>query len=180
MNNQEKETQTIEQLIKDWRRKFKLPVNDDKSFAENLENYTSEQIEMDININIEEFEELKQALLDKDKALVLDGIGDIFHTLWQVLSRLGLTTENVRDVVEEVAKSNMTKNCSNMDEAMYTADWYKENKNVDSTIDDEDLNFILVFQHGDESGVMKDKKLLKNKVEGCFKEPDFTQILKEL
>ena len=164
---------TIEEMVVDWRRKFKLVVNDDKPFLENLNNLSMKQMDLDIGLIDEEIGELRQALIDDDPIEVLDAIGDIQFVLGQLYCRLGLSAEDIRLISAEVYKSNMTKGCRTIEDVEDTVDAYKT-EGYDSIIDDDDPQFMLVYQHGGK----KSGKLLKNVNE--FVEPDFTSLLETL
>ena len=161
LNKPKSLNKSIEYMVKNWRHKFKLPVN--REFRYNL---TPEEIELDFNIIFEEFNELKTALEQKNLKEIYDGLGDVQFVLWQLYSRMGITEELLSKITKRVYDSNMTKACYTREDAEKTVDFYTTERGVECTIDDENENFMLVFR--------KDGKLLKNIVE--FKEPDFTGI----
>jgi predicted HAD superfamily Cof-like phosphohydrolase len=163
---------TIEGMVKTWRKCFKLEVN--KEFTkDSFEKLSQDKIDLDIRLIREELTELEDALTNKDLVETLDAIGDLQFVLWQLYSRLGFSEVEIREITNEVYKSNMSKACLTREEAEATVDYYTTKDDITQTsctIDDENPSKMLVFR--------SDGKLLKNIV--GFIEPDFTNIIKKI
>ena len=159
---------TVEKFVKQWRKYFKLSVKD--KFSLDL---SKKKLAMNIAIIKEELEELEKAIQEKDTKEVLDAIGDFEFTKWQLYSDLGVNTNLVNKIVKQVFISNMSKGCRTKEEVEATIKHYN-NKGIETIVDNEDPNFMLVFQNSGE----KEGKLLKNVIR--FEEPDFEKIIKEL
>ena len=73
----------------------------------------------------EEFQELKDALKDKDISETRDAIADILYVVYGAAKAFGIDADKDFD---EVHNSNMSKFCLSEEEARHTVQWYKINK----------------------------------------------------
>ena len=71
----------------------------------------------------EELNELQQAIFDGDITEVADALCDIQYVLAGAVLEFGLQ-EKFADLFDEVQRSNMSKACNNLDEAMATIEHY--------------------------------------------------------
>ena len=90
----------------------------------------------------------------RDKKEEIDALADIQYVLSGAVLAMG-HHENFDDAFEEVQRSNMSKMCANMQEALDTQQWYVERDGTESTITEKGDKFI-VLRKGD-------NKILKNK-----------------
>lgn len=75
----------------------------------------------------EEFEELKQAVKDKNFTEIIDALADIEYVVLGFYTALGINADEAFDIVH---KSNMSKLCMTEEEARYTVVYYLENKHL--------------------------------------------------
>lgn len=78
-----------------------------------------------VNLIDEEFSELKLALADGDSVRVLDALGDIQYVLSGTVVAFGFT-KHFAEAFAEIHRSNMSKACKTMDEAVATAKYHSE------------------------------------------------------
>jgi predicted HAD superfamily Cof-like phosphohydrolase len=73
----------------------------------------------------EEVRELKQAIEEKNFTEVIDALSDILYVTYGAGAEFGINLDKTFDLVHE---SNMTKFCTNENDAIATVEWYKENE----------------------------------------------------
>ena len=73
----------------------------------------------------EEVQELNEAIANKDITETIDALADILVVTLGAFDAFGINGDKV---FNEVHSSNMSKLCSNIQEASNSVDWYKKNK----------------------------------------------------
>lgn len=101
----------------------------------------------------EEVQELREAIENDDLVEVADAFCDIQYVLSGAILEFGLG-EKFKDLFDEVQRSNMSKACSSMEEALATQKKYKEEQGVDSYVKQVGADFLVYRQ--------SDSKVLKS------------------
>ena len=115
----------------------------------------------------EELKELKKAIDDEDLVEIADALCDIQYVLSGAVLEFGLG-EKFPDLFDEVQRSNMSKTCNNMEEALATQKYYREERGFESTIEESEGQF-LVYR-------IPDRKTLKSI---AYSPADLAAILNE-
>lgn len=114
---------------------------------------SKERSEVRVSLLQEELNELKQAIADDDIVEIADALCDLQYVLSGAVLEFGLG-EKFPALFNEVQRSNMSKACSNQDEAEDTIAFYKEKgEEAFSEISGEKINVHRKSDH----------KVLKNK-----------------
>lgn len=90
----------------------------------------------------EELKELKKAIDDEDLVEIADALCDIQYVLSGAVLEFGLG-EKFPDLFDEVQRSNMSKTCKNMEEALATQKYYREERGFESTIEESEGQFLV-------------------------------------
>ncbi len=101
-----------------------------------------------VSLITEELEELAQAIKENDLVEIADALCDIQYVLSGAVLEFGLGDKFV-SLFEEVQRSNMSKACSNEEEAKKTVEHYWTSKNVEAYYTKEGDKY-LVFRKADE------------------------------
>jgi len=126
---------------------FTLPVLDDPVIP------SKDRCDLRVNLIEEEVRELKEAIEANDLVEVADALCDIQYVLSGAILEFGLG-DKFKSLFDEVQRSNMSKTCKTMDEAVATQAHYKAAKNTDSHIVEKNGEY-LVYRN-------EDKKVLKS------------------
>lgn len=114
---------------------------------------SKERCELRVSLLQEELNELKDAIADKDMVEIADALCDLQYVLSGAVLEFGLG-EKFPALFNEVQRSNMSKACSNQNEADDTIEFYKEKgEEAFSEISGEKINVHRKSDH----------KVLKNK-----------------
>jgi len=109
--------------------------------------------ELRVSLLQEELNELKEAIEANDLIEVADALCDIQYVLSGAILEFGLASD-FKALFDEVQRSNMSKTCKTMEEAVATQKFYQETKGTSSFIEEKEGEF-LVYREGD-------KKVLKS------------------
>jgi len=126
---------------------FSLPIEEKPIIP------SSKRCELRVSLLQEELNELKEAIEDNDLVEVADALCDLQYVLSGAILEFGLAG-NFKALFDEVQRSNMSKTCKTMEEAMATQKHYLEKKGTTSFIEKKDGEY-LVYREGD-------KKVLKS------------------
>ena len=126
---------------------FSLPIEDKPLIPD------SKRCELRVSLLQEELNELKEAIEDNDLVEVADALCDIQYVLSGAILEFGLATD-FKTLFDEVQRSNMSKTCKTIEEALATQKHYLESKGTASFIEEKDGEY-LVYREGD-------KKVLKS------------------
>lgn len=108
-----------------------------------------------LDLILEEVNELKDAIKNKDMKEVIDALCDINYVTYGMAASFGINLDDAFDIVH---KSNMSKLCITKEEAQDTVKWYKENdKRYDSPTYRQSDNMKYWIVYNKSSG-----KILKN------------------
>ncbi len=126
---------------------FSLPVVDNPIVP------SKDRCLLRINLLQEELNELKEALDNNDIVEAVDALADLQYVLSGAILELGLASK-FASIFDEVHRSNMSKTCKTMEQALDTQKHYKETKDTESEIVEKNGEY-LVYR-------VEDKKVLKS------------------
>ncbi len=126
---------------------FNLPVLDEPTIP------SKKRCELRINLLEEELKELKVAIEENDIVEVIDAFCDIQYVLSGAILEFGFG-EKFKDFFEEVQRSNMSKTCKTLEEAMATQAHYDKKDGTQSEIVQKGVEYLVYRK--------SDKKVLKS------------------
>lgn len=109
---------------------------------------TEEICKLRINLLQEELNELSEGIKNKDIVEIADALADLQYVLSGAVLAFGLQ-DTFADLFAEVQRSNMSKACQTREEAEATATYYRNEKQVESTIVQKD-DVYIVLRAGDQ------------------------------
>lgn len=115
---------------------FKLPIEKQPVIP------SSKRCQLRINLLQEELNELKAAIEDKDIVEVADALADLQYVLSGAVLEFGLG-EKFNALFSEVQRSNMSKTCKTMDEALRTKEYYEIMKGMSANIEESNGEFLV-------------------------------------
>lgn len=133
--------------VSEFHEMFELPVLEGAVIP------SKERCTLRINLIEEELRELKEAIENNDLVEAADAFCDIQYVLSGAILEFGLGS-NFKTLFDEVHRSNMSKTCKTMEEAVATQKHYLETKNTESVIKERNGQY-LVFR-------VEDGKVLKS------------------
>jgi len=107
----------------------------------------AKRCELRISLLQEELNELKEAIENDDLVEVADALCDIQYVLSGAIHEFGLGS-HFKSLFDEVQRSNMSKTCKTMEEALATQEHYLKTKDTESTIE-EKAGEYLVYRKSD-------------------------------
>jgi NTP pyrophosphatase (non-canonical NTP hydrolase) len=113
------------QSVREFNETFGVPVHNEPQF--NIFDEDPKLVEYRLSLIREEFNELEEAVRNKDMVETLDALADLIYVVQGMACSLGLDLDKAFDIVH---KSNMSKVCKNEEEALQTVQFYKENKDT--------------------------------------------------
>ena len=133
--------------VADFHRTFNAPILDTPQIP------SEQRCELRVSLLQEELNELSQAIKDKDIVEIADALCDIKYVLSGAVLEFGLGDKFV-DLFNEVQRSNMSKACSSIQDAIETILHYKKKDGTE----------CMYKQVGDKWVVyrMSDNKVLKS------------------
>ena len=133
--------------VADFNRTFNAPILDTPQIP------SEQRCELRVSLLQEELNELSQAIKDKDIVEIADALCDIQYVLSGAVLEFGLGDKFV-DLFNEVQRSNMSKACSSIQDAIETILHYKKKDGTE----------CMYKQVGDKWVVyrMSDNKVLKS------------------
>jgi predicted HAD superfamily Cof-like phosphohydrolase len=146
--------------VAEFHRTFKHPILNKPQIPE------EKRCQLRVALIVEELEELKIAIADKNIVEVADALCDIQYVLSGAILEFGLG-EKFKALFEEVQRSNMSKSCNTLDEAEATVKYYRDNHNTTCHIVPSDGHY-LVYR-------TEDQKTIKSI---NYSPADLTSILK--
>jgi predicted HAD superfamily Cof-like phosphohydrolase len=136
------------EMVKQFHGKFKAPILDKPQIPD------KERCELRVKLIQEELDELTQAIEDNDIVEIADALADIQYVLSGAYLEFGFEN-SIYDLVREVHRSNMSKACSNEQEAIDTVEYYKNERSTEGYYEKQEDGTYLVYRKGD-------NKVLKN------------------
>jgi predicted HAD superfamily Cof-like phosphohydrolase len=100
-----------------------------------------------VNLLQEELNELKQAIEDNDIIEIADALCDLQYVLSGAVLEFGLG-EKFADLFNEVQRSNMSKACNSMQEAIETLSHYKQKDGTEGFYKEINGKWV-VYRNGD-------------------------------
>ena len=133
--------------VSEFHRTFEAPILESPQIP------SEDRCNLRVSLIQEELDELKQAIKDSDLVEIADALSDIQYVLSGAILEFGLG-EMFNDLFVEVQRSNMSKACSSIQEAIETISHYKKKDGTES----------MYKQVGDKWIVyrMSDNKILKS------------------
>jgi len=98
---------------------FDAPILDEPQIP------SEQRCELRVNLLQEELNELKQAIHDNDIVEIADALCDLQYVLSGAVLEFGLG-EKFEELFNEVQRSNMSKSCNSIQEALSTLSHYKQ------------------------------------------------------
>jgi len=105
--------------VAEFHETFKAPI------LENPQIPSKERCDLRVSLLQEELNELKEAIADGNLTEIADALADIQYVLSGAVLEFGLK-DKFDDLFAEVQRSNMSKVCSTMQEAVATLSHYKQ------------------------------------------------------
>jgi len=133
--------------VADFHRTFNAPILDTPQIP------SEQRCELRVSLLQEELNELSQAIKDKDIVEIADALCDIQYVLSGAVLEFGLGDKFV-DLFNEVQRSNMSKACETMQEAIETILHYKKTQGFESVYKKVDNKFVVYR--------LSDNKVLKS------------------
>lgn len=126
---------------------FDLPILDTPTIPD------EKRCALRISLLQEELNELKEAVDNGDIVGIADALSDLQYVLSGAVLEFGLGSR-FKYLFDEVQRSNMSKTCKSMEEALETQAYYLQHKNTESVIEEKNGEY-LVYR-------ASDKKVLKS------------------
>lgn len=126
--------------VAEFHRTFKHPVLDVPMIP------SEDRCRLRVALLAEELKELEVAILQNDLVEIADALCDLQYVLSGAVLEFGLG-EKFRDLFDEVQRSNMSKACNDLEEAIATVQHYKD-KGTDCYYK-EDNGKYLVYRSSD-------------------------------
>ncbi|MDQ3142029.1 MAG: nucleoside triphosphate pyrophosphohydrolase family protein [Bacteroidota bacterium] len=145
--------------VADFHRLFDLPIVEVPQIPH------ADRCKLRIALLREELEELEAAIDNKDIIEAADAFCDLQYVLSGAILEFGLGPK-FKQLFDEVQRSNMSKACESLDQAVDTQEYYKTHKETESIIQ-EKMDKFLVYRK-------EDKKVLKSI---AYSPADLIQIL---
>ena len=105
--------------VAEFHETFKAPILDNPQIP------SKERCELRVSLLQEELNELKEAIEKKDITEIADALADLQYVLSGAILEFGLK-DKFDDLFAEVQRSNMSKACDTMQEAISTLSHYKQ------------------------------------------------------
>lgn len=105
--------------VGEFHKTFKAPILDEPTIP------SEDRCELRVNLLQEELNELKQAIEDNDIVEIADALCDLQYVLSGAVLEFGLGDKFV-ELFNEVQRSNMSKACDTMQDALDTLSYYKK------------------------------------------------------
>jgi phosphoribosyl-ATP pyrophosphohydrolase len=137
--------------VENWAKSFNLYVSD------KFEVPVEKEKKLAFDLIKEELEETEKAAIAGDLTEVADGFADLLWVLFRAMQQFGLSQELMETVFDEVNRSNSSKACNTMNEAVATQEKYATEKNIESHVVERDGKFFVYGIGGNVDG-----KLLKS------------------
>jgi NTP pyrophosphatase (non-canonical NTP hydrolase) len=108
--------------VKEFNEAFNVKKFDKFSKDKSVFDTHKDVVDLSFSLIKEEFEELQQAINDKDMDEVRDALSDLLYVVYGMQYKLCVNADEDFNIVHE---SNMSKLCSSEEEALKTIEWYK-------------------------------------------------------
>ena len=122
--------------VSDFHKTFNVPVLDKPEIP------SEERCQLRVNLLQEELNELSEAIKNKDLVEIADALCDLQYVLSGSVLEFGLT-EKFDQLFDDVQRSNMSKACETMQEAIETILHYKKTQGFESVYKKVDNKFVV-------------------------------------
>ena len=122
--------------------------------------------ELRISLMQEELNEIKEAIKNDDLVEVADGLCDLMYVLCGSIHEFGLGDKFV-ELFNEVQRSNMSKACDTIQEALATLSHYKQKDGTEGYYKEVNGKYI-VYRNGDDK-VLKSVNYSEANIKGILK-----------
>ena len=133
--------------VSDFHKTFNVPVLDKPEIP------SEERCQLRVNLLQEELNELSEAIKNKDLVEIADALCDLQYVLSGSVLEFGLS-EKFDQLFDDVQRSNMSKACETMQEAIETILHYKKTQGFESVYKKVDNKFVVYR--------LSDNKVLKS------------------
>jgi predicted HAD superfamily Cof-like phosphohydrolase len=133
--------------VSDFHKTFNVPVLDKPEIP------SEERCQLRVNLLQEELNELSEAIKNKDLFEIADALCDLQYVLSGSVLEFGLS-EKFDQLFDDVQRSNMSKACETMQEAIETILHYKKTQGFESVYKKVDNKFVVYR--------LSDNKVLKS------------------
>ena len=113
---------------------------------------SKERCDLRISLISEELNELKQAIEDNDLVEIADALADLQYVLSGAILEFGLK-DKFDELFDEVQRSNMSKACGSMQEALATLSHYKQKDGTEGRY--EELNGKYIVYRSADNKILK-------------------------
>ena len=127
--------------VKEFHETFDLPVLSEPTIP------NKERTDLRLSLLKEELQELEDAINDNDVIEVFDAFNDILYILGGSILEFGMQNE-FKEGFDEVHRSNMSKSCLSLKEALATISHYKKKDNVESNYSEKQDKYIVKRNDG--------------------------------
>lgn len=128
--------------VAEFHKTFNAPILDNPQIP------SDQRCELRVSLLQEELNELSQAIKDKDIVEIADALCDLQYVLSGAVLEFGLGDVFV-ELFDEVQRSNMSKACNSMQEAISTMSFYKKKDGTESYYKEVNGKWI-VYRSGDD------------------------------
>lgn len=130
--------------VAEFHKTFKHPILDQPTIPD------EKRCALRVELISEELKELAEAIKANDLVEVADALCDIQYVLSGAVLEFGLGKKFV-ELFNEVQRSNMSKACKTMEEAEATVKHYRETKDTEAYIKEQDGLFLVYRQEDDKT-----------------------------
>lgn len=127
--------------VEEFHKMFDLPVLEEPTIP------SKERTDLRISLLEEELGELKEAIKENDMVEVFDAFNDILYILGGSILEFGMQNK-FNEGFDEVHRSNMSKACKSMQDALATISHYKQKDGVESNLFEKQDNYIVKRNDG--------------------------------
>ena len=128
--------------VGEFHKTFQAPILDNPQLP------SEQRCELRVNLLQEELNELSQAIKDNDIVEIADALCDLQYVLSGAVLEFGLGDKFV-ELFNEVQRSNMSKACSSIQEALATLSHYKQKDGTEGYYKEVNGKYI-VYRNGDD------------------------------
>lgn len=146
--------------VGEFHKTFNAPILDKPQIP------SQQRCELRVNLLQEELDELSQAIKDGDIVEVADALADLQYVLSGAVLEFGLGDKFV-EIFNEVQRSNMSKACNTVQEALSTLSHYKQKDGTEGYYKEVNGKYI-VYRNGDDK-VLKSVNYSEANIKGILK-----------
>jgi len=155
-----KEIDSLNQVA-EFHKTFKAPI------LEKPEIPSEDRCNLRVELLREELDELKKAIEDKDIVEIADALCDLQYVLSGAVLEFGLGDKFV-DLFNEVQRSNMSKACDTMQDAIATLLYYKQKDGTEGYY--KEVNGKWIVYRNSDNKVLKSIKYSPANINGLLQE----------